>query len=154
PDLWLDTCGCCAIESGTPGLLYSFAAGLASPIKLGSPPARGHCNSNSNTVSDFDGDGTLEMISMGDATAALSRADGTVLATTTAVPTHASSAFCEAADIAGKPGDEVICLANGVDASGGQRGLFALTYRPKDPTPLQQLWSMTASAADGDARGG
>jgi hypothetical protein len=149
PDLWLDTCGCCALESGSPGIIYSFAKGFASPVKLGPPPARPHCNATSNTIGDFDGDGRLEMISMGETTATMFRADGTVVATSGPIPARAYNAYCEATNIDGQPGDELVCFANTVYAGAGQRGLYALAYRPAESPSLKLLWSMVASAADG-----
>ncbi len=149
-DLWLDTCGCCEVESGAAGFIYSFKSGIAAPTKLGPPPLRPHCRAQSNTIGAFLGDGHLQMISMGVETAQMFDADGKVLATSGAIPTRSQ---CLAADVDGVPGEELLCYGNAAYANGGIRGLFALAYRPAEVPALQLLWQFSASAlAGGDAR--
>jgi hypothetical protein len=147
-DLWLDTCGCCAIENGSPGVIYSFAAGFSSPAMLGPPPSRSHCGASSNTVGDFAGDGQLEMISMGASSATLFRADGSVLATSGTIPTAASHAQCQTANVDGLPGDDLVCFEN-QGSTGNERGVFALSYRSNQTPALALLWHTAVSATSG-----
>lgn len=152
PDLWLDACGCCSIEVGSPGAVYSFAKGFGAPTKLGDPPARPHCGAASNTLADMDGDGRLDMIHMSDDVATLFGPTGAVLATSDKLPQRAYAAQCEAAKLDATPGDELVCFSNWVYGGGGSRGLFAISYDASKKT-LGLLWKMVASSADGgDAR--
>ncbi len=103
PDLWLDACGCCSIEVGSAGVVYSFANGFGAPAKLGPPPARTHCGAASNTLADMDGDGQLDMIHMSDDVATMFGPTGAVLATSGKLPQRAYAAQCEAANVQGYP---------------------------------------------------
>jgi len=151
-DLWLDACGCCSIEVGSPGAVYSFAKGFGAPAKLGAPPARAHCGAASNTLVDVDGDGKLNMIHMGDDVATLFDSSGAVLATSDTLPQRAYAAQCEAANLDTAAGDELVCFSNWVYGGGGTRGLFAIAYDGAKKS-LKLLWKMVASAAvGGDAR--
>ncbi|MCC6553621.1 MAG: VCBS repeat-containing protein, partial [Polyangiaceae bacterium] len=62
PDLFLDRCGCCAIETSSPGVIYSFPAGPGAPVVLPAPPPRPHCGSAADTVGDWDGDGIDDLL--------------------------------------------------------------------------------------------
>lgn len=153
PELWIDTCGCCAIEKGSPGVVLSFAAGLDAPTTLGAPPARTHCGAQSNTLGDFDGDGKLDMIVMSEDDATLFGADGKAVATSQPLPKHVGSAQCQAAQLDDTPREELICFTNWVHSGAGQRGLFALRLDPAQTPGLRLLWDSVVSAADGgDAR--
>ncbi len=153
PELWIDTCGCCAIENGSPGVVYSFATGFGSPKKLGSPPARSHCGASSNTMADVDGDGALEMIVMSDGDATLFNATGAVLGKSGTIPAHAFAAQCEGIDLDGTAGDELLCFTNTVYAGAGMRGLFALGFGSIQTPSVKLLWQKPVSAAGGgDAR--
>jgi hypothetical protein len=151
-DLWEDTCGCCGLETGSPGVIYSFAGGFAAPTTLGPPPARAHCGSSSNTIVDLVGDGHLEMVSMGDTEATAFRSDGSILASSGTLPARSFRAQCQPANIDGNPGDELVCFTDAVYGGGGERGLFALAYHAAPSPTLDLLWNVQVSdAASGDA---
>ena len=152
-DLWLDTCGCCAVETGSPGVIYSFAGGFGAPTTLGPPPNLSHCSSTSNTVVDLIGDGHLEMVAMSDTAATAFRADGSTLATSAPLPSRAFRAQCQPANVDGNPGDELVCFTNAVYGGGGERGLFAIGYHPTKTPALELLWNVQVSdPATGDAQ--
>ena len=153
PEVWIDTCGCCAIENGSPGVIYSFAPGFAAPKKLGPPPSRSHCGASSNTLTDMDGDGTLELVVMSDDVATLFDATGKALGVSGKIPARAFAARCESVDIDGVLGAELLCFTNTVYGGAGIRGLFALAFRPTETPSLKLLWQKAVSAAaGGDAR--
>lgn len=152
PDLFLDRCGCCAVEGPSPGEIYSFAAGFGSPVKLGPLPARDHCNAAANTVGDWDGDGALDLLLPTADALMMVRPDGQALGTSAPITLFIGGARCEAADVDGVPGDEALCLHNvGVGSQAGRR-VFALTYRPAESPAVQLLWEAILAPADGELR--
>ncbi len=153
PELWVDTCGCCAIESGNSGVIYSFPGGLSAPVKLGVPPHRPHCGAQSDVVADIDGDGKREMVSMSDDTATAFDSGGAVIATSQKLPAHASAASCEVVNLDGDAADEIVCFSSWVYSGAGLRGLFAVDFDASKAPPLRLLWSAAVSPLDaGDAR--
>jgi len=152
-DLFIDRCGCCAVESASPGEIYAFPADLGAPIKLGSLPPRSHCSSAANTVGDWDGDGAPDLLlPLSDAILFI-RPDGTPLGQSAPLAQYIGGARCEAADVDGVPGDEAICMHNvGVGNAPGRR-VFALTYRPASSPPVQLVWQEQLSPlVDGELR--
>lgn len=152
-DLFVDRCGCCAVEGASPGEIYSFAGDLASPVKLGPLPARDHCNAAANTVGDWDGDGDLDLLLPTSDALMLATASGQALGTSAPIALYIGGARCEAADIDGQPGDEAVCLHNvGVGNQEGRR-VFAIGYRPGQVPPAALLWEQVlAPSVDGDLR--
>lgn len=152
-DLFVDRCGCCAVEGASPGEIYSFAGDLASPVKLGPLPARDHCNAAANTLGDWDGDGDLDLLLPTSDALMLATPSGQVLGTSAPIALYIGGARCEAANIDGQPGDEAVCLHNvGVGNQEGRR-VFALGYRPGQSPPAALLWEQVlAPSVDGDLR--
>src|SRR5207247_14331 len=50
-DLFIDECGCCALNSGSPGVAYRFPSGFAGVTKpFWTSPAHAHCGSSGDTL--------------------------------------------------------------------------------------------------------
>ena len=149
PDLFLDRCGCCGVETTSPGVVYSFTAGLGAPVALPPPPSRPHCGAAADTVGDWDGDGVDDLLVAANDTVILARGDGVPLGESTPIGLYMGSALCEAADIDGVPGDEAICVLNTVINDLGARRVFAITYRAGQSPPVQVLWEAALAQGNG-----
>src|SRR5690606_32531463 len=115
-DLLVQECGCCRINNGNTGFMYSFAAGFdAGPSTQRRWTMRSvRCGGNkSMAVLDIDGDGRAEVTEgWADGLAVLDGATGEPIAPTLALGPRASESQCVAADVDGDGADELVCLQN------------------------------------------
>ncbi|AKT37545.1 FG-GAP repeat domain-containing protein [Chondromyces crocatus] len=154
PDLFLDRCGCCAVEGTSPGgELYAFPGGTITPIKLGPLPPRARCGVGASTVGDWNGDGIPDLLLPSGDALLLTTSTGSVLAQSAPLAPLIGAARCEAVNLDGQPGDEVVCLHSVTAAHQDGRRVFALAYRPGQTPALQVLWDeRLGESADGELR--
>jgi hypothetical protein len=143
-DLFIDECGCCGVNSGSPGVYYSFSGGFqnAATPKWTSP-AHGHCGASGDTLGDFDGDGKVDLGYSSYGAAQMVRgSDGSALGTSNVTGTRVDTAVCDSANVDGRAGDEMICYQDIYQASGNVGGhqTFAVTYDPNANPPVKILW--------------
>lgn len=149
PDLVIDDCACCGISptASPPGAVYKFGT-VTAPTKLYAPSTRGHCGSSAVTMLDVDGDGTLEVAYGGPTDYVLTQGkDGAVLATSAAIGENIYYSQCEAANVDGRPGEELICFQSSyIDSTmaGGHR-VAVLTYDAAATPKLKTLWNISSA---------
>jgi len=156
PDVLIQECGCCGVNSGRTGYAYSFGQGFSAPKVLLTMPFV-YCGGN-RALSLFDADGKppLEILAADYSHFAVIRgSDGATLAATGTVGTWTSVHECYPANIDGVPGDEVVCIENSSEPPAtNQRRATVLHYDyTTQPPALNVLWSKTiAPDTGGDAR--
>lgn len=147
PELFIDECACCGVSAtaSPPGGVYHFDAGkLSAPTKIYTPNGRGHCGSQAVTLIDVDGDGDLEVAYGAPGNYVLTDGKtGAELAQSAAVGETIYYSSCEAAELDGRPGEELICFQNSYLAGGdtGGRRLTVLTYDETATPKLKTLWN-------------
>lgn len=150
PEITSIECGCCGVNSGKTGFVYSFAGGFQSPKLLWTLPAVACGGGRSATLVDVDGDGKSEMlIGLYSSFQMLRGSDGFVLGQASATGTWTSANFCWHADLDGNPGEEIVCLLNSSDLPAtGQRKISVLQ---QSGAALSVVWSKAlAPDAGGD----
>jgi hypothetical protein len=148
PEIIIDDCACCGVTptANPPGGVYHFAAGqINMPTRVYAPLGRSHCGSQGVTVGDFDGDGVGDIAYL-DATTTIftSGATGATLGTSGPLGEVIYYTGCTAANVDGRPGDELICFQDTYLASidqGGRR-LFAVTFDASASPPAQVLYNI------------
>jgi MYXO-CTERM domain-containing protein len=151
-DLVVQECGCCRINNGNTGFMYSFAAGFdAAPAvqkkwTMASVRCGGH---KSMVIVDIDGDGKNEVTEgWSDGIAVLDGATGTPVAPRLILGPRSSESQCIPADIDGDGAQELVCLQN----SGPQEDprlshrLYVIEYvaaSGSTPARLQVRWDQT-----------
>ncbi len=155
PELLIQECGCCGLNSGKTGFVYSFASGFAAPKLLWTTPFVRCGGGQSLTLVDVDGDKKLEvLLADSDHFELFNGANGTRIGfseTTTSVWNQAHA--CRPFDIDGEKGEELVCVLNSSDQPADkQRRVTVLKYF----TGVQMfhvLWSnVIAPDAGGDVR--
>lgn len=146
PDLVIDDCACCGISAtiSPPGGVYKFPSGkIGTPTRLYAPLSRTHCGSAAVTLLDADGDGTMEVAYGTAAGFVLTKgSDGSALGTADALGETMYYSSCEAANVDGRPGDELICYENNYQAAtnAGSRIVVVLTW---EGGVFKPLWKAT-----------
>ncbi|WP_129579377.1 MULTISPECIES: VCBS repeat-containing protein [Sorangium] len=153
-DLFLDECGCCAVKTDSPGVIYSFARGFSAVETLPPPPRRVHCNAAIDTVGDWDGNGTADLLVSSHDRLFFVSGSGDVFAESGLVGMHLGGAMCEAVTLGDPPGrQQALCFQNRVFGAQGAREVSLLAYRPGESPSLAVAWRKTLSPNDGgDAR--
>jgi len=148
PEIFIDDCACCGISASAspPGAVYHFDTGkLATPTKVYTPNTRGHCGSSAVTLIDVDNDGVQEVAyGTPDGYILTKGSDGSVLATVTGVGENMYYSSCEAANVDGRPGEELICFQSSYlesSTSGGHR-VAVFTYDTAATPKLKLLWNL------------
>ncbi len=145
-EILIDECGCCGISAtaSPPGGVYHFDGGkLASPTKLYAPLTRGHCGSSSLAVGDFDGDGVSDVAYADAGTVILtSGKTGATLGTSAALGETIYYSSCQATNLDGVVGDELVCFQDSYLATaGGGRRVWVLGYDKTKSPAVQTLWN-------------
>jgi outer membrane protein assembly factor BamB len=157
PDLYIEECGCCGVNSGIPGVAYSFGKGFGVSTPLWTAPAHGGCNGRAVTLGDFDGDGHLE-VAVTDVAGVmwmLSGPDGKELAKSSPLGSRKDIAYCDTANVDGRPGDELVCYQSDYQAAGGSAGhhVWAATYDAAATPKITVLWERSVdNVAAGQVR--
>lgn len=154
PELLIDDCACCGVTAtvSPPGGVYDFVAGsMGAPTKLYAPLSRSHCGSQAVTVGDFDGDGADDVAYHDGGSVIFTSGD--TCATLGASATLGETLYyasCIAADVDGRPGDELICFQNSYYAAGGTGGrrVFAVTYDPTATPVVTTLYNIAPVPKD------
>ena len=153
PEVLIDDCACCGISAtaSPAGGVYHFALGkLDAPTKVYTPLSRSHCGSSSVTIGDFDGDGVGDVAYAEPTDVVLTTGKtGAPLGTSATVAEVAYYTSCTAAQLDGRPGDELLCYQNTylASAGGGQR-VFALAYDASATPKVKTLWNVAPVAKD------
>ncbi len=153
-DLVVQECGCCGVNSGKTGFVYSFGAGFQAAKLLWTMPFVSCGGGRGLTLVDVDGNGSLEvMLAAFDHFELFDGKTGTQLGQTPVVSQWNSANFCKTQNIDGKPGDEIVCLLNDSDSPAvNQRRVNVLRYDTTAKT-FGVLWSsVLAPDAGGDVR--
>lgn len=145
-DLLVQECGCCRINNGNTGFMYSFAAGFDAPPEqqkkwtMGSVRCGGF---KSMAILDIDGDGRAEVTEgwpggMG----VLDGATGTAVAPVLELGQRSSESMCTPVDTDGNGSQELICLQNNgpVSDPGASHRLYVIEYVPGAAPRLQVRW--------------
>ena len=113
PEIVVQECTCCSIQSGIFGVVYSYSKGFSNPSLLWKLPMAGCGGGRSLTVGDFDGNGSRD-VAVSDYTTfqVLNGATGSAFAASDPLGTWISSSSCRAVDIDGVAGDELVCILN------------------------------------------
>lgn len=148
-ELIVQECGCCQIRSNTPGVVYSFADGFASPHPVWTLPLSTCGRAGQMLVADVTGDGRPEFVLSTLPTIGIyDGATGAAIATSPNLGDWVSLATCEAHDVLAGGGAEVVCWLNtAVRASGTGHRVFVLQYRAA-PARLEVAWSTDVGAID------
>jgi hypothetical protein len=151
-DLLIQECGCCSVNSGNPGFVYSFAQGFGSPNRLWALPTAG-CGTTGTTVFDGLGNGQTEIVLPTPAATTVnvvSGDTGAVLATSPTVGSRVDFSACTPANVDAITGDELICVQNiNLGAGAGGRQVFALKYVTQPTAALDLLWQQSVGDYDG-----
>ncbi|WP_437830168.1 FG-GAP-like repeat-containing protein [Sorangium sp. So ce1153] len=154
-DLFLDECGCCAVRTDSPGVIYSFARGFGAVEKLPAPPRRTHCSATVNTVGDWDGNGTDDILVSSHDRLFFVSGTGTVFAESATIGAYLGGSACEAVTLGdpSAPRQHALCFQNRVVGQQGAREVTLLAYRPGESPSLAVVWRKTLAPKDGgDAR--
>ncbi|WP_437810430.1 FG-GAP repeat domain-containing protein [Sorangium sp. So ce1078] len=153
-DLFLDECGCCSVRTDSPGVIYSFARGFSAVERLPSPPQRVHCNASIDTVGDWDGNGTADLLVSSQERLFFVSGSGDVFAESAIIGAHLGGASCEAVTLGGASSrQQALCFQNRVFGVQGAREVSLVAYRPGESPSLAVVWRKTLSPNDGgDAR--
>jgi hypothetical protein len=151
-DLLVQECGCCRINNGNTGFMYSFAAGFdAAPAvqkkwTMASVRCGGH---KSMVIVDIDGDGANEVTEgWSDGIAVLDGATGQPVAPRLILGPRSAESQCIPADIDGDGAQELVCLQNSgpqEDPRASHR-LYVIEYvaaSGSTPARLQVRWDQT-----------
>nr|UXE44908.1 hypothetical protein Hi04_10k_c3883_00017 [uncultured bacterium] len=155
PDVVIAECGCCGVNSGNPGFIWTFGSGFGAAKSIGSLPVFSCGTSYSVTLGDAIGNGRDEVLEADYSHFAVTDGNGVILAQTGSLGTWMSTSACSPANVDGVPGDEFVCIQNSANAPAtNQHRVFVLHYdaMAKPPT-LSTLWSkVVAPDAGGDIR--
>ncbi|WP_437525865.1 hypothetical protein WME79_39815 [Sorangium sp. So ce726] len=154
-DLFLDECGCCSVRTDSPGVIYSFARGFGAVERLPAPPRRSHCSATVNTVGDWDGDGTSDILVASHDRLFFVAGTGTVFAESASIGAYLGGAACEAVTVGdpSAPRQQALCFQNRVVGQQGAREITLLEHRPGESPSLAVVWRKTLAPKDGgDAR--
>jgi hypothetical protein len=151
PEVVIQECGCCGVNSGNAGFIYSFAGGFGSPTLLSTLPfVQNSCGSRATTVINATG-GTSVDVLVADYThfALMGGTSASVLASTGSLGTWISQSECYPANLDGQPGEEAVCLEN-VSLSPGtnQRAIYVLGYNAQT-SALSVVWTKTVAPDSG-----
>jgi hypothetical protein len=152
-DIMVEECGCCAVDNGRTGYVYSFKSGFGSPSLLWTTPTVS-CSGGGRTTVAFDPTGTGSLdLTLGTMTAIslFDGATGTFLGATSALPSWSMRSACIPANIDNLPGNELVCVFNNTDTTSGDgHEVFALKYQSGATPALATLWSVPVGAVDGE----
>ncbi len=151
PDIYVQECGSCNLNSHKTGFAYAFASGFASAKQLWVAPSVAGGGYRSMTVVDVDGDSHPEL-TLGSATtiSVLDGATGATLATTPALGTRIQFTACLPVDVDGVAGQELVCAlskSNVADDSGHR--VFLLHYSAGSPPTLSLVWEQSVGEKNG-----
>lgn len=140
PEITSIECGCCGVNSGKTGFVYSFAGGFQSPKLLWTLPAVACGGGRSASLVDVDGDGVSEMfIGLYSSFQMLRGSDGLLLGQANGTGTWSSVNNCWHADLDAKAGDELVCLLSSSDLPAtGQRKISVIQ---QSGGTLNVVWS-------------
>lgn len=148
PDLLIQECGCCGINSGNPGFVYSFGAGFTPTLLWAFPPIAG-CGYRPTALVDVDGQGPDEvLVSNGSVLLLLDGSSGTILGESPDVGQRIGFGECRGEDIDGMPGEEILCVVNTALAPNHRKAL-ALKFDAVSAS-LQLLWQQFLAPDAGD----
>jgi len=152
PEVVIEECGCCALNSGNPGFVYSFAKGFTSTSpswKLASASCTG--GGRPTQVVDVDGDGKPELaLGTADAISIYDGATGALRAAATGLGPNANRSYCTSANVDGVLGAEILCIRNTADGGAGGHEAYALRYDGAGK-PMTKLWAHDVGDLDGGA---
>ncbi|WP_159397829.1 FG-GAP repeat domain-containing protein [Sorangium cellulosum] len=154
-DLFLDECGCCSVTTASPGVIYSFARGFSAVEKLPSLPPRQHCNTGVDTVGDWNGDGTADLLVSSHDQMFFVSGTGDAIAESARIGVYLGGAVCEAVTVGdpSSPAQRALCLQNRIVGVQGTREVFLLAYRPGETPSIGVVWRKTLGPNEGgDAR--
>lgn len=151
PEVFIQECRCCEVQSGETGVAYSFASGFANPRRVWRLPYAYCSGYRAMLVDDFTGDGRPDVsLSNNDDIKLLDGATAQIKASSPDLGQWAAIAHCEPADVAPGGGKEIVCAMSSNLALPGQgHRVFVLAYRTS-PARLDVLWSTDIGDVDTD----
>ena len=148
-DLLVAECGCCGVNSGYPGAIYTFADGFAAARRLWEIP-NVHCGfSRAITVLDIDGVGPPEVVIPTNTTLRVwSPATGALVAESASLGGFAYWNFCYPANVDADPAEELACVR--LDNNSAVTDRWRVTVLDHDGAGgLTTLWSSVLAPDDG-----
>ncbi|MEZ4398583.1 MAG: VCBS repeat-containing protein [Kofleriaceae bacterium] len=152
-ELAIQECYCCQIQNlTTPGIIYRFDSGWATPTRVWTLPSSACAGSRQMQFADVTGDAAPDFVlSTHTEIKLLDGRTGAALATTGDLGPWASIAYCQAEDVLPGAGAELVCwLASPLANPGTGHRVFVLAYRT-GPARLDVVWSTDVGARDVDA---
>lgn len=141
-------CGCCAVNNGASGFVYSFANGLSAPKKLYTLPSIVCGNSNSTTLFTASSGAVRLLYASPGALDVLDVAAGKSLATASGLPAPTHLSRCVPEDVDGTAGEELLCVLSTADYSAGT-GHKAMLVRFDESVPKVEVgWSVDIGKLD------
>jgi len=150
PDLFVQECGCCAVKSGTTGLIYSFANGSASPKVIWTLPFIECAGGASMTVADVNGDSNYEVVlGAADHLEVLDGATGALFASSPVLGDWLHRSRCLPFNVDGTPGEELVCeLSSNLTTAGTGHRIFVLHYSATPMPAMDLLWQAEIGDVD------
>ena len=150
-DVSIQECGCCGVNSGKSGFVYSFGGGFSAAKLLYTTGFASCGGGNSQSLVDVDGDGRQELL-LGafDHFELFDGKTGAKLGASPALTSWTSAYVCKAQDLDGAPGEELMCVLS--ESVAGNRRATALRFNPGTKA-LDVLWtSLLAPPSGGNLR--
>jgi MYXO-CTERM domain-containing protein len=150
-ELIVQECFCCALRSGTPGFVYTFADGFAAPRRLWALPSSACGGARQMQVADFTGDGAPEFVlATQNDLRLLDGATGVQVAVSDDLGPWTTAAYCEAAELLPGTGLELACWQGSVLTNPGS-GHRVMVFRYRTgPARLERVWTTDVGDRDGD----
>ncbi|MBI3200135.1 MAG: VCBS repeat-containing protein [Myxococcales bacterium] len=147
-DVLTQECGCCAVNNGASGYVYSFSGGLSAPKKIYTLPSIVCGNSNSTTLFTAASGGVRLLYASSGALDVVDVAAGKSLATAPGLspPTHLSR--CVPRDVDGAAGEELVCFLSTADYSAGTGHKAMLVRFDEVLQKLELSWSVDVGKLD------
>lgn len=148
PELLVQECGCCAVNNGASGFVYTFKNGLASAAKVYTLPSITCGNSNSTTVFKTASGATRVMYAAPGKLEVLDVTAGKGLASATGLPGATHLARCIPVNLDAAPGEEMVCLVSTADFSAGSGHKAFVVRYDEAAQSLAVLWSADVGTTD------
>jgi hypothetical protein len=154
-ELVIQECYCCQIQSGTPGVVYSFDNGFASPRLVWRLSESACAGPRAMLIDELTGDGVPDFVVTSQTDVKiLDGRTGAIEATSGAMGFWITGSYCEAVEIVGGGGKELVCaLSINLAPTGTGHRVFVLQYQT-GPARLQLLWQTNVGDLDGELQVG
>jgi hypothetical protein len=153
-DVLIGECGCCGVNSGYPGAIYTFVDGFAAARRLFEIPTAYCGYMRAVTVVDVDGSGAPELLlPSADRLQIYRPSTGAMIAESPALGGYAYWNRCWPANLDADPGEEIACVLMENNSSVTNRWRVTVLDYDATGSALNVMWSVVlAPDATGDVR--